>query len=93
MLYYDRIDISEGFDPTKSKVSFATIGFLIMDLNLIQDSVCNGCLDLTNLCLTINDIAIITVKNFDYRCIIHKTNKSEALNLLKNSVFENRGYI
>ena len=31
MLYYDRIDISEGIDPTKS--NNVTIGFLIMDSN------------------------------------------------------------
>ena len=36
------------------------------------------------------DIAIITVKNVDYRCIIHNISKSEAINLLKNSVLENR---
>ena len=36
MLYYDRIDISEGINPTKSnesKESFVAIGFLIMDSN------------------------------------------------------------
>ena len=41
--------------------------------------------------VTISDIAIITVKNVDYHCIIHAISKSEAINLLKNSVFENRG--
>ena len=34
---------------------------------------------------------IVTVKNVDYRCIIHKINKLEAINLLKNCVHENRG--
>ena len=29
-----------------------------------QDSICNGCHDLTMLCLDISDIAIITVKGF-----------------------------
>ena len=36
MLYYDKIDISEGIHPTKSnesKESFVTIGFLTMDSN------------------------------------------------------------
>ena len=41
----------------------------------------------------ISDIAIITVKNVDYRCIIHDISESEAINLLINSVLENRGYI
>ena len=58
-----------------------------------QDSVCNGCHDLTMLNVNINDIAIITVKNVDYHCIIHNNSKSEAINLLKNSVLEDRGYI
>ena len=47
----------------------------------LQDTVWNGCHDL---CLNISDIAIITVKNVDYRCIIHNISKSEAINLLKN---------
>ena len=42
-----------------------------------QDSLCNGCHDLT----TLNDIAITTIKNVDYRCIINEISKSEAINL------------
>ena len=37
-----------------------------------------------------NDIAI---KNHDYRYIIRNICKSEAINLLKNLVIEDRGYI
>ena len=58
-----------------------------------QDSICNGCHDVTMLNLNIRDIAIITVKNLDYRCIIYNISKSEAINLLENSVLEDRGYI
>ena len=73
MLYYDRIDISEGIE--------------------FQDYVYNGCHDLTMLSVNISDIAIITIKNVDYRCIIQNISKSEAIDLLKNSVLEDRGYI
>ena len=45
------------------------------------------------LCIDISDIALMTVKNVDYRCIIHNISKSEAINLLENSVLEDRGYI
>ena len=78
MLYYDRIDISEGIDPTKSNKSkecmichycFFNHGFKF------QDSVYNGCHDLTILCLNISDIAIITIKIIDYCCIIHNITK------------------
>ena len=58
-----------------------------------QDSVCNGCHDLTMLSVNISDISIITVKNVNYRCIIHNISKSEATNLLKNSVLEDLGCI
>ena len=44
-------------------------------------------------CLNITDITIITVKNADYRCVIHSISKYEAINLLKNSVLGDRGYI
>ena len=40
-----------------------------------------------------SDIAIITVKNVHYWCIIQTTDISEAFNLLKNSVPEDRGYM
>ena len=45
------------------------------------------------LSVNISDIAIITIKNDDYCCIIHIISKSEAINLLKNSVLEDIGYI
>ena len=43
--------------------------WLFNDIFEFQDSVCNDCHDLTILIVNINDIAIITVKNVDYRCI------------------------
>ena len=58
-----------------------------------QDYVCNGCHDLTMLSLNISDIAIITVKNIDYRCTIYNISNSETINLSKNSVLENHGFI
>ena len=96
MLYYERIDIIKGINLVKSSNSkecmichywFFNHGFEF------QDSVCNGCHDLTMLSINISDIAIITVKNVDYRCNIHSISKSEATNLLKISALEDHGYI
>ena len=96
MLYYYRIYISERTDPTNSSksrkcmtchYSFFNHGFKL------QNYVCNGSHDLTMLSVNISDIVIITVKNVDYRCIIHNISKSEAISLLKYSVLEDRGYI
>ena len=69
---------------------FVTIGFLNQGFKF-QDYVRNGCHDLTMLCLNISNITNITVKNVDYRYIIHNS-KSQAINLLKNYVLEDRGY-
>ena len=96
MLYYDRIDISKGIDLAKSNNNkkcmichywFFNHGFKF------QDSVWNGCHDLTMLCLNISDVTITTVKNVDYGCIIHNISESEAINLLKSAALKNRGYI
>ena len=96
MLYYNRIDISEGIDLRSVAIAknemichycFFNHGFEF------QYSVCNGCHDLTMLSVIISDIAIITVKNVNYRCIIHNITKSEAISLLKKSVQEDRGYL
>ena len=56
-----------------------------------QDYVCNGCHDLTMVCFNLSDITIITVKNIDYRYIIHDISKSEVINLLEIAVLENVG--
>ena len=96
MLYYDQIDISEGTDPSKSNKSkeymichywFFNRGFKL------YDSVCNGCHDLRTLSLNISDIAIITVRNDDYRWIFHNISKSVAYILLESAVLENCGFI
>ena len=96
MLYYDRIDISEVIDLAKSNKSkecmichywFFNHGFEF------QDYACNDCHGLTMLWLNISDITIITVKNVDYRCIVHNISKSKVIDLLKNFGLENRGYI
>ena len=50
---------------------FVTIGFFNHGFKF-QGYVCNDCHDLTMLCLNISDIAIITVKHDDYRCIKFK---------------------
>ena len=71
---------------------FATTGFFNQGFTF-QVFICNGCHILRLLCLNISDTAIITVKNVDYRCIINNISKTEAINLLENSVLEDRGFI
>ena len=96
MLHYDRIDISEGIDPTRSNKSRKCMichYFFFNNGFKFQDHVCTGCHYLTMLCLNISEIAIITVQNVDHRCIIHNISKFKAVNLLENPVLEDRGYV
>ena len=96
MPYYDRIDISKATDLYKSNnrkeyliwhYCFFNHGFKL------KNFVCIGCHNLTMLSVSINDIAIITIKNVGCCCIIHNISKSEVINLLKESVLDDCGYI
>ena len=74
MLYYDRTDISEGIDLGKSNNSKECLICCYWFFNhrfKFRNSVCYGYQNLTMLGINISDIAIITVKNIDYHCIIH----------------------
>ena len=96
MMYCDRISISEGIDLAKSNNSKECMIWHYFFFNHgfeFQYSVCNGCHDLSMLCLNIRDIVIITVKNVDYRCIMYNITNSDAINLLENSVLDDCGYI
>ena len=94
MLYYNRTDVSKGIDPTKSNKSRECMIFNYCFFHhrfKFQDSVCNGCHYLTMLSVNTSEFAIITIKNTYYCCIIYNISKYEAINPLKNSVFEDRG--
>ena len=41
----------------------------------------------------INAIAILNVKGVDYRCILWNTSKNLAVNILNNSVLEDKGVL
>ena len=43
--------------------------------------------------VNISDVGIITVKNVDYCCVIRSISKYEAINILENLGFEDRGYV
>ena len=83
-------------DPAKrnnSKEFIVCHNCYFSDGSKFQNCICNGFHDLKILCLNLSDIAIITVKDFDYYWIIYNISKSEAIDLLKYSVIDDRGYI
>ena len=41
----------------------------------------------------LKNIAILNIKGVDYRCILWTISKNEAVNILNNSVLENKGFL
>ena len=83
MLYYDRIDVSEGIDVNKTSVSkYCNICHYWYFLNYsfkFQPNVCNRCHDLLMMSMNLSDIAILNIKGSDYRCFISLISKNEAI--------------
>ena len=80
MLYYDRIEVSEGTDVNKtsdSKESDICHYWYFLDKGCkIQRDVCNGCHNLLVMSMNFNGIAILNIKGSDYCCIISRINKN-----------------
>ena len=69
MLYYHGINRSKVIDLVKSDNSkeYMICHYWLFNHRFkFQDYVCNGCHDLTTLCLNISDIVIITFKTVGY---------------------------
>ena len=69
MLYYNKIDVSEGIDINKSnKSKECTIChyWYFLDLNYTYGSyICNGCHDISMTAYKLENIAIFNVKGAD----------------------------
>ena len=97
MLQYERNDVSEGIDLNKSDKSkecmicpywyFKDIGYKH------QPYVCNKCHDLSMFVYDLKDFMILNIKGVDYRCYIFNMSKNDAINLLNNSVLDNKGVL
>ena len=89
MLRYDRIDVSEGIDVNKTSESkecdIHHYRYFLNKVFKFQPNVCNGCYDLLMMSMNLSDIAILNIKDSNYRCIISGISKSEALNLKQNT--------
>ena len=88
MLYYDRIDVSQGIDVNKtSKSKEGDICHYWQFLNKgfrFQPNVCNRCHDVLMMSMNLSDIAILNIQGADYCFIISGISKSEAINLVQN---------
>ena len=89
MLEYDSIGISEGIDAQKTNASkkcdichywyFLDKGFKY------EPYLCNGCHDLMQKAMNLNDAVIVSFKGSDYRIHFWYMSKDGAINIMKNS--------
>ena len=87
MLYFDRINVSEGTDINKTSASkecdishyqyFLNKGFKF------QSYICNKFHDLLMMSMNLSDVAILNIKSSDYCCIISRISQSETIKLLQ----------
>ena len=84
MLYYDRIEVSEGTDVNKTtalkEYDVCHYWYFLIFSFKVQPNVCNRCHDLL-MSVNLSDIAILNVRGSDYRLI----SKNEAINLMQNA--------
>ena len=97
MLQYNRIDVSEGIDINKTSVSkecklchywyFKDVGYTF------EAHVCNKCHNALMTTYKLKNTAIPNVKGVDYRCILWGISKNGAVNILNNSVLEDKSVL
>ena len=58
-----------------------------------QPYICNDCHDFSMAVMNLSDFFILTIKNVDYRVYISNINKKEAINIVKNSNFSDKGVL
>ena len=90
MLYYDRIDISEGTDVNKKtntskECDICHYWYFLNYSFKFQPSVCNRCHDLLIMSINLRDNAILNIKGSGYCRIISLISKNEAIHLLQNA--------
>ena len=89
MLYFDRIDVSEGIDINKASVSkecdichycyFIDNGFKW----IFQTFVWSECYDVFMLSMSLSGIVILNTNGADYCCTINGISKSETIYLMQ----------
>ena len=97
MLEYERIDTSEGIDVNKSGKSkecdLCHYWYLLSKNVTYESYLCNNCHNLMQKTVSFNNFAIVSVKGSHYRIHFCFMSKSDAINLLNNSVLSNKGVL
>ena len=89
MLWYEKIDVSQGIDVNKtfSLLVFKDVGFKF------EEHACNKCHDLLTMAYSLKNIATLSAKGTTFRCLLMGISKNEGLKRLNNSVTYDRGVL
>ena len=98
ILYFDRVDVSEGIDVNKTsewkECDICHYWYFLNKELKFQSYVYNRCHDLLMMSMNLSGISILNIKGADYHCIFNRMSKSEAMNLLQNiDLTEKRGTV
>ena len=86
MLYFNKIEVSEGTDVDKTSASKARYYWYFLNYSLkFQPNVCNRCHDLLMMSMNLSNIAILNIKSSDYCFIISLISKNEVIILMNNA--------
>ena len=92
MLYYDRIDVSEGTDVNKTSASkecdVCHYWYFLIYSFKFKKNVCNRCHDLLMMFVNLSDITILSIKGCDCRWFISLSSNSEVVNLFTKCWFD-----
>ena len=86
MLYYDRVDVSEGADANKGSVKKESSLTLMLFFDkgfMFRPDICNGCHDILIMSMNLSYISALDIHNVDDRCVINRISTSEEMGLLK----------
>ena len=74
MLYYDRMEVSEGIDVNKTSASkefdVCHYWYFLNFSFTFRPHICNRCNDLLLMSVNLSDIPILNIKGSNYCCII-----------------------
>ena len=96
MISYERIDCSQGIDLNKSKESVKCMichYSYFKDVFKYQPYVCNRCRDFNMTVMSLSDFFILNIKAVDYRVYVVGVDEKDAVNILNNSVLDNKGVL
>ena len=88
MLYFDRIEVSEGIDVNKTnepkECDICHYWYFLNKGFTFQPNVCNKCHCLLMMSMNLSNAAISNIKHDDYCCIISRISRNETINLIQN---------